>query len=259
MSSIRFYSDSSCTNVTTETTGPPDGQCTLFGTYEFGSFRLISLQQTCAVTIYDSDIPFCSSTTLSTARLGICYSNATVNQFSVDCQDVSYASTAIPTLWTASSSTTTASSLSTSQNAATSLGAGSGATVTIYSTILAEASAAATSNTSAVSSSLSTGAQAGIGVGVALICIFLGLAVAFLLVRRKRRQRAVIASEKDVSLTHTSDSKASGLVTTTELSSDAKRPAELPLQKSADLVEAPEDRRTTQRCELDGNTFARPA
>ena len=52
LSNITFYSDTSCQTIIGEKNGPDDGTCTQFLTEasNFGSFRVTSLDQTCAGT-----------------------------------------------------------------------------------------------------------------------------------------------------------------------------------------------------------------
>jgi hypothetical protein len=50
MSSIQFYVDDACSEKADlgNTTGPPDGYCTSFGVGGWLSFRVMSLERTCA-------------------------------------------------------------------------------------------------------------------------------------------------------------------------------------------------------------------
>jgi len=48
ISNITFYSDSDCANYLAVASGPDDGTCTQFPSGSFGSFRVTSLDSTCA-------------------------------------------------------------------------------------------------------------------------------------------------------------------------------------------------------------------
>lgn len=98
MTTIVFFADENCSDRGDlgNVTGPPTGFCTEFGVSSFGSFRVETLERTCAgkcrrirvllptdeirtVTIYDRDVDYCSSSTLSVANFGQCMTNATVS------------------------------------------------------------------------------------------------------------------------------------------------------------------------------------
>lgn len=147
MSSIQFYTDDNCLDLGTlgSSTGPSNGLCTQFGESAFKSFRVVTLQRTCAVTIYGSDVAYCSSTNIGLASFGACMKNTTVNQFSVDCQDFQIANSDSPASYVSPAAT----------------GTGSSSTAT------------ASPSSSAVSADdgLSTGAKAGIGASIALLVI----------------------------------------------------------------------------------------
>jgi hypothetical protein len=54
MSSIQFYIDDACSEKADlgNTTGPPDGYCTSFGVGGWLSFRVMSLERTCAGRLF---------------------------------------------------------------------------------------------------------------------------------------------------------------------------------------------------------------
>ncbi len=85
-------------------------------------------QSASAVTVYGSDIPYCSSDTKSIASLSDCMTNTTVNQFSVDCQDEAIATASAPSVapTATSSPSTTDSSLSAGAKAGIGIGAAVG-------------------------------------------------------------------------------------------------------------------------------------
>jgi len=279
--SIQFYSDSSCTIAIGEDSGTIDGNCTLFSTTEFASFKVISLEQTCAVTVYNSDTAFCSSSKLSIANLGECYTDTSVNQFSVDCQSVAIASTAAvstvagvpgtsssagPSSATDSQQTNSAAG-SPSASDAGSTGTNAEATVTIVSTASpSSATSASSTGTSTISSSsgLSLGAKMGIAVGAVLGAVLLVLAIAFFVNRNNRRRSAGTPSpaageklEGDAHLVSVSNNQKgahAGLPPGYELSSEERKVAELPLSERRVLVEAPSDGRWTGPHELDAST-----
>jgi hypothetical protein len=81
MTTLVFFQNSGCEGIPFgNITGPPSGQCTQFGIGSFASFRVETLERTCAVTIYNSDEAFCSSSILEVATFGSCYTNTSVNQ-----------------------------------------------------------------------------------------------------------------------------------------------------------------------------------
>jgi hypothetical protein len=127
------------------------------------------------VTIYDRDTAFCSSSKLSIANLGACMTNATADQFSVDCQDYNVATSEPPaTFFVPSTTRPSPTSSSTTQNTP----APATATSAVPSTI--------PNTTTDAEPSLSTGAAVGIGVG-ATIVVVAAIALAFLLFCRRRR------------------------------------------------------------------------
>jgi len=99
MSTLLFYIDDACTdtgdfpNITAQNEGV-DGYCTLFNITGWQSFKVQTIFETCAFTVYDSQIQWCSGD-YTTLRLGECMPSATtdVNQFSLDCQGSSTALT----------------------------------------------------------------------------------------------------------------------------------------------------------------------
>jgi len=272
--SIQFYSDSSCTIAIGQDSGPTDGDCTLFGTSGFASFKVISLEQTCAVTVYNSDTAFCSSSKLSIANLGECYTDTSVNQFSVDCQSVAVASTAVvatasgvqemsssPGTSSATESQQTNSAASSSfANGAQSTGTDGGATVTVVSTANPSSATSQSStnpSTTSSSSGLSTGAKVGMGIGMAFFAILLALGIAFFIRRRDRRRSAGEKLEGAVHEVGTSKDQKdahAGSPPNYELPSEALRAVEMPLTEKRTLVEAPSDGRWTGPHELDAST-----
>jgi hypothetical protein len=138
---------------------------------------MIKLLTWIKVTIYDRDTAFCSSSKLSIANLGACMTNATVDQFSVDCQDYNVATSEPPATFFVPSTTRSATtSSSTSQNSP----APATATSTLPSTM--------THTTSDADPGLSIGAAVGIGVG-ATVAVVAAIVLAFLLFCRRRRTR----------------------------------------------------------------------
>ncbi|KIX09636.1 uncharacterized protein Z518_00717 [Rhinocladiella mackenziei CBS 650.93] len=134
LSNVTFYSDDQCTEVISEKNGPDDGTCTPFPTIalSFLSFRVTSLDQTCAVTVYGTDPPFCSSDLKFIAPFSDCMTNTTVNQFSVDCQDYSVATASAPAIApTATAAPSTDEGLSTGAKAGIGIGAAVGGLVFI--------------------------------------------------------------------------------------------------------------------------------
>ncbi|KAK5191915.1 hypothetical protein LTR99_008354 [Exophiala xenobiotica] len=161
LSNITFYSDTKCTDVLGIKAGPDDGTCTPFpdDVLSFHSFRVTSLDQTCAVTIYGTDTPYCSSHTKFIASLSDCMTNTTVDQFSVDCQNEAVATTSAPSVAPSSASSSSPSNTDTHPG-------------------------------------LSAGAKAGIGIGAAVGGLFLVGLLVFVVVRRhnKKKRREVDSS-----------------------------------------------------------------
>ena len=62
------------------------------------------------MTVYGDDVPYCSSNIRSIAGFTDCLTNATVNQFSVDCQDTSIATASAPSVLASSTTVPTSSS-----------------------------------------------------------------------------------------------------------------------------------------------------
>ncbi|KPI36230.1 uncharacterized protein AB675_8911 [Cyphellophora attinorum] len=162
MSSIQFYTDDNCLDAGTlgNSSGPSNGLCTQFGESAFKSFRVVTLQRTCAVTIYGSDVAYCSSTNIGLASFGACMKNTTVNQFSVDCQDFQIANSDSPASYISPAATATGSS--------------------------STASASPSSSAAAAEDGLSTGAKAGIGAGIAVLVIAAVALGIFFVLRRRR-------------------------------------------------------------------------
>ncbi|KAK5462525.1 hypothetical protein LTS15_002237 [Exophiala xenobiotica] len=162
LSNITFYSDTKCTDVLGIKAGPDDGTCTPFpdDVLSFHSFRVTSLDQTCAVTVYGTDIPYCSSDTKFIASLSDCMTNTTIDQFSVDCQNEAIATTSAPSVAASSAS-----------------------------------SSSSPSNTD-TDSGPSAGAKAGIGIGAAVGGLFLVGLLVFVVVRRynNKKRRGVDSS-----------------------------------------------------------------
>ena len=67
---LELYSDDTCSKSLSTTEGSSNGTCTQFGRTDYHSFRVVSLGTNCVVTLYDSDMAYCSSTKLSVARFG---------------------------------------------------------------------------------------------------------------------------------------------------------------------------------------------
>lgn len=115
---------------------------------------------------------------MSVADLGVCYVNQTVDQFSVDCQNLSIAISEAPET---TNSTTIPQSVG-------------GATPAVSNQATANVPAS-----SAGSSDLSTGAKAGIGVGGGLVALLIIALIAFLILRyRKGEDRAPNAEVVEV-------------------------------------------------------------
>ncbi|EXJ75765.1 uncharacterized protein A1O5_00272 [Cladophialophora psammophila CBS 110553] len=166
LSNITFYSDSQCSKFLSWKTGPDDGTCTPFPTNSQGylSFMVTSLDQTCAVTVYGSDVPYCSSTTLFLAPFSDCMTATNVSQFSVDCQDLSVATSAVPS---------------------------------VVPTGAPNPSTGTTSSSSSSSDSgLSGGAKAGIAIAAAVGGLFLVALIVFLVVRNNRKKRQDMESKR---------------------------------------------------------------
>lgn len=197
MSSIQFYSDDNCLDLGSlrNTTGTPDGLCTSFGESAFKSFRVVTLERTCAVTIYGSDLEYCSSAQVSIANFGACMTNTTVNQFSVDCQDYNIATSDAPASYVSPAATRTNSPSS--------------------------PASASPSNSALAEDGLSTGAKAGIGIGIALVVVLLIAGGVFFVIRRRRSARKAAAT--------TGQGPQMG-----ELHGDNRRPTEAPPGYSED-------------------------
>ncbi|RVX72928.1 hypothetical protein B0A52_03281 [Exophiala mesophila] len=209
LSNITFYSDTSCQTIIGEKNGPDDGTCTQFLTEasNFGSFRVTSLDQTCAVTIYGANPPFCSSSQLALAPFGDCVTDTSVNQFSVDCQDYSVAISNEPQIFTGE----------------------------------APGTAAANGNNDSDSSrngsvdNLSGGAKAGIAIGAAIGGIALTALIVWLAIRNNRRKKR----DMEAALVE-ADSSAAAPPYSELPPGEKKPPVELPPQAMVP-VEAPGD------------------
>ncbi|KIX98548.1 uncharacterized protein Z520_05849 [Fonsecaea multimorphosa CBS 102226] len=170
LSNVTFYSDSQCSKFLSWKTGPDDGTCTPFPTNSQGflSFMVTSLDQTCAVTVYGSDVPYCSSSTLFLAPFSNCMTATNVSQFSVDCQSLSVATTAVPSVVpTGAANPTTGST--------------------------------ASSSSSSADTGLSGGAKAGIAIAAAVGGLLLVALMVFLVVRNNRaKRRDMMESEQRI-------------------------------------------------------------
>ncbi|OAP61766.1 hypothetical protein AYL99_03969 [Fonsecaea erecta] len=160
LSNVTFYADSQCSKFLSWKTGPDDGTCTPFPTNSQGflSFMVTSLDQTCAVTVYGSDVPYCSSSTLFLAPFSNCMTATNVSQFSVDCQSLSVATSAVPSVVpTGAPNPSTAASTPTPS--------------------------------SSPDTGLSGGAKAGIAIAAAVGGLLLVALIVFLVVRNNRKKR----------------------------------------------------------------------
>ncbi|KIW80045.1 hypothetical protein Z517_06660 [Fonsecaea pedrosoi CBS 271.37] len=205
LSNITFYSDNKCSQFKSVTTGPDDGTCTPFptNTQGFLSFMVTSLDQTCAVTVYGSDVAYCSSTTLFLAAFSDCMTATNVSQFSVDCQSISVATSAEPSV------------------------VPSGAP---------DPSPVSTSDSSNTDTGLSGGAKAGIAIAAAVGGLLLVALIVFLVVRGNRRKR----QDGEAGRVFEADNTMAAPPYSAEMPTDEKKvPVEMPSAVMA--VEAPGD------------------
>ncbi|OCT52742.1 hypothetical protein CLCR_10580 [Cladophialophora carrionii] len=234
LSNITFYSDNACQTFKGWKTGPDDGTCTPFPTNVQGylSFMVTSLDQTCAVTVYGSDVAFCSSTTLFLAPFSDCMTATNVSQFSVDCQDLSVATSAVPSV------------------VPTGAPDPAGSTANGTST-----------GTSSDDTGLSGGAKAGIAVAAAVVGLGLIALLVFLVVRSNRRKRADMEARR----AHEIDSQPAA-PPYSELPQNEKKTATemhaaIPQEIASSVmtpVEAPGDERWGPRQELPGDWVPTP-
>ncbi|KAK5050007.1 hypothetical protein LTR84_004126 [Exophiala bonariae] len=191
LSNITYYSDTQCTELLDEKTGPDDGTCTQFPTLtkSFGSFRVESLDQTCSVSVYGSDTAFCSSTiNLYVATFGDCLNDTTVNQFSVDCQDYSAAISSPPNVFIPTNTTTTSDD---------------------------------------TSEGLSAGAKAGIGIAAAAFVVLLVAGIVYFVIRNNRLKRK---NMPHTGFAEADGNPAAPPYSELPPDSEKKRPVELPPQ-----------------------------
>lgn len=83
------------------------------------------------VTLYGSDVPYCSSHTKFLATFSSCMTNETVSQFSVDCQDAAVASSAAPSVVPTATPSSSDSGLSSGAKAGIGVGAAVGGLLVI--------------------------------------------------------------------------------------------------------------------------------
>lgn len=167
------------------------------------------------VTVYGSDIPYCSSATLFLAPFSDCMTATNVSQFSVDCQDYSVAISAVPSV------------------------VPSGAP-----------DAPAESSTSTDDEGLSGGVKAGIAVAAAVGGIAFVAIVVFFVMRNNRRKKQKMEEAGKVM---EAASRPAVPPYTSELSPDEKKaPIELPPQAIM-AVEAPGDEYWPPPQELHGD------
>ncbi|EXJ60443.1 hypothetical protein A1O7_04595 [Cladophialophora yegresii CBS 114405] len=231
LSNITFYSDNACQKFQGWKTGPDDGTCTPFPTNVQGflSYMVTSLDQTCAVTVYGSDVAFCSSTTLFIAPFSDCMTATNVSQFSVDCQDLAVATSAVPSVVANGAPNPTGSTADTD---------------------------ASSNNTG-----LSGGAKAGIAVAAAVAGLGLIALLVFLVIRGNRRKRADTEAKR--ALENKSQPPAPPY---SELPQNEKKPAmemhaAIPQEIASSVmtpVEAPGDERWGPRQELPGDWIPTP-
>ncbi len=114
------------------------------------------------VTVYGSDIAYCSSMNLFLAPFSSCMTATNVSQFSVDCQDLSVATSAVPSVLPTGAPNPTGST----------------------------ANGTASAGSSNTDAGLSGGAKAGIAIGAAVVGLGLVALLVFFVVRSNRRRRA---------------------------------------------------------------------
>ncbi len=120
------------------------------------------------VTVYGSDVAYCSSTTLFLAPFSDCMTATNVSQFSVDCQDLSVATSAVPSV--------------VPTGAPNPVGSTSNGT-----------SSATSSNTD---TGLSGGAKAGIAIAAAVVGLGLVALLVFIVSRNNRKKRAYVEANR---------------------------------------------------------------
>ncbi|KIW29710.1 uncharacterized protein PV07_05500 [Cladophialophora immunda] len=219
LSNVTFYADSQCSKFLSWKTGPDDGTCTPFPTNSQGflSFMVTSLDQTCAVTVYGSDVPYCSSSTLFLAPFSNCMTATNVSQFSVDCQSLSVATSAVPSVVP-----TGAPNPSTGSTA---------------------------SSSSSPDSGLSGGAKAGIAIAAAVGGLLLVALIVFLVVRNNRKKRRDMESQRILE----ADSTPAAPPYSAEMPPNEKKvPIEMPSAVMAP-VEAPGDAHWPHPQEMPGD------
>jgi hypothetical protein len=178
------------------------------------------------VTVYGSDVAFCSSTTLFVAPFSDCMTAKNVSQFSVDCQDFAVATSAVPSVVATGAPNPTGNPQF------------------------------AGSSNSGESSSLSGGAKAGIAVGASVFGLGAVALLVFFVVRNNRKKRANMEAERAVE----ADSRAT--TSGAEMSTGDRKPpmemkAAVPMEIGSSYmnpIEAPSDGRWPKVAqELDAN------
>ncbi|KIW68747.1 hypothetical protein PV04_04671 [Phialophora macrospora] len=229
LSNITFYSDDACQIFKGWKTGPDDGTCTPFPTNVQGylSFMVTSLDQTCAVTVYGSDVAYCSSTTLFLAPFSECMTATNVSQFSVDCQDLSVATSAVPSV------------------VPTGAPDPAGSTANGTST-----------DTSSTDEGLSGGAKAGIAIAAAVGGLGLIGLLVFFVVRNNRRKRADMEARRAQEVDSQPTAPPYMEMPQNEKGTTKEMYATVPQEIASSMmvpVEAPGDERWGPRQELPGD------
>ncbi|KAJ9617170.1 hypothetical protein H2200_000891 [Cladophialophora chaetospira] len=229
LSNITFYSDNACQKFQGWKTGPDDGTCTPFPTNVQGhlSFMVTSLDQTCAVTVYGSDVPYCSSTTLFLAPFSDCMTATNVSQFSVDCQDLSVATSAVPSV------------------------VPTGAADPIGSTGNGTSSTSVHKDTG-----LSGGAKAGIAIGAAVVGLGLVALLVFFVARNNRKMKADMEARRVLEADSNPAAPSQSEMPPNEKKSAMEMHAAVPQEIASSemvAVEAPGDEHWRPRQELPGD------